>query len=113
MGLSSTGKLIMTKTETIICTVFVNEFMSSNTIRFWPSTAAYAIAHEVTTNKGNIDPNSTIFHWPSDLLRPDAVLFLVVSEKVRRYRHAYRNTTNTKEEQRLASDEKFREKYEN
>lgn len=76
--------------------------------RFWPSTAAYAIAHEKTSNNTVMD--SSIFEWPTDLLLPDTVLFLVVREEVRRYRHAYRNTTNTPEEQLLANNQTFREK---
>ncbi|CAL8095412.1 unnamed protein product [Orchesella dallaii] len=75
--------------------------------RFWPSTAAYAISHDVTLNGGKVE--QSIYNWPSDLLLPDLVLFLIVSEEVRRYRHAYRNTTNTKEEQLLANNKDFRE----
>ncbi|ODN00730.1 UMP-CMP kinase 2, mitochondrial [Orchesella cincta] len=75
--------------------------------RFWPSTAAYAISHDVTLKKGSVDPS--IYNWPSDLLCPDLVLFLIVTEEVRRYRHAYRNTTNTPEEQLLANNKEFRE----
>lgn len=76
--------------------------------RFWPSTAAYAIAHELTHKQ--VKMPESIYKWPVDLLQPDTIIFLVVSEKVRRYRHAYRNTTNTPEEQLLANNKSFRDK---
>jgi thymidylate kinase len=78
--------------------------------RYWHSTAAYALAHELTSHTGKGDTTMEDYIWPSDLLKPDLVLFLVVSEEVRRYRHAFRNTTNTKEEQTLANDGIFRQK---
>jgi len=76
--------------------------------RYWHSTAAYAIAHELT-NLDKCDITRSDYNWPGDLLKPDMVIFLVVSEEVRRYRHAYRNTTNTKEEQLLATNGIFRQ----
>ena len=68
------------------------------------------MAHELT-NFDKCDITRSDYNWPGDLLKPDVVIFLVVSEEVRRYRHAYRNTTNTKEEQLLASNGIFRQKY--
>jgi len=82
--------------------------------RYWYSTAAYAFAHELSNRgKKGFEEHEILeehYHWPSDLLQPDLVVFLVVSEEVRRYRHAYRSTTNTKEEQAIANDDLFRAK---
>jgi thymidylate kinase len=76
--------------------------------RYWHSTAAYAISHEITKNiKSSITPAD--FIWPYDLLQPDLVLFLTVSEEIRVARHAKRNTTNTKEEKMLTNNGIFRE----
>lgn len=49
--------------------------------------------------------------WPSDLLLPDLVIFLQVSENERLRRHSTRKDfTNTPEEQTLAEDQIFRQK---
>lgn len=76
--------------------------------RFWHSTAAYALAHLQKYN-GIVD--DTPLTWPKDLLQPDLVIFLQVSEKERLRRHSSRaDFTNTKEEQTLAEDSRFRQK---
>lgn len=76
--------------------------------RYWHSTAAYALSHELTSNiKTSI--TQADFVWPHDLLQPDLVLFLVVSEEIRVARHAKRGTTNTKEEKLLTNNGIFRE----
>ncbi len=75
--------------------------------RFWHSTAAYALGKsmdEETLKNINLD-------WPHDLLKPNLVLFLFVSEEERVRRHATRLLqTNTPEEQTLAKDQTFRDK---
>lgn len=49
--------------------------------------------------------------WPHDLLRPNLVLFLFVSEEERVRRHGTRLLqTNTPEEQTLTKDKTFRDK---
>lgn len=79
--------------------------------RYFHSTAAYALAHELSSYSSKGETTMDDYNWPVDLLKPDIVLFLVVSEEIRRYRHAFRNTTNTKEEQMLANNGIFRQKY--
>jgi len=77
--------------------------------RFWHSTAAYAFANHV---KGGGDPCSFSdddLTWPSDLFKPNLVIFLDLSEKARLSRHSSRKDfTNTPEEQTLAADAEFR-----
>ncbi|XP_021948382.1 UMP-CMP kinase 2, mitochondrial-like [Folsomia candida] len=79
--------------------------------RYWHSTACYAVAQKETMPESDsyAELPQDWYHWPNDLLKPELVFFLVVSEKVRQYRHRFRNTTNTKEEQALATNNKFRE----
>ncbi|XP_063241784.1 UMP-CMP kinase 2, mitochondrial-like [Bacillus rossius redtenbacheri] len=79
--------------------------------RFWHSTAAYAVASEARDGGGSLaevpaagDP---VYDWPADLLRPDAVLFLDVSEEVRNSRLSSRAAT-TPEEDKLKEDRVFR-----
>jgi len=74
--------------------------------RYWHSTAAYAVANEIKAGD-----STSVFDlsWPADLLQPDLVIFLQVSEKERMRRfESRREVTNTKEEQRLAADQDFR-----
>jgi len=77
--------------------------------RYFHSTAAYALAHELSSHASPGETTMADYNWPDDLLKPNVVLFLVVSEEVRRQRHAFRNTTNTPEEQKLASNGIFRQ----
>jgi UMP-CMP kinase 2 len=78
--------------------------------RFWSSTAACAIADEVRDKNLQLPTKGdAVYNWPSDLTKPDIVLFLNVNETVRNIRHKGRNTTNTYEEQQLAKDSLFRE----
>jgi len=74
--------------------------------RYWHSTAAYAVANEIKSG----DTTSVFdLSWPSDLLQPDVVIFLQVSETERMRRFSSRRAlTNTKEEQLLAGDQDFR-----
>jgi thymidylate kinase len=80
--------------------------------RFWHSTASYAYAHLIRT--GTVPEASALSKeliWPVDLLQPNLVIYLTVSESVRLNRHGSRaNFTNTVEEQVLAADSSFREK---
>ncbi|PSN33164.1 hypothetical protein C0J52_18824 [Blattella germanica] len=79
--------------------------------RFWNSTAAYAIADEVRDKNIPLPPaGDPLYQWPSDLTKPDKVLFLDVCEKIRLNRHSGRNTTNTNEEQQLANEAAYRQK---
>ncbi|XP_014243386.1 UMP-CMP kinase 2, mitochondrial-like isoform X2 [Cimex lectularius] len=71
--------------------------------RFWHSTASYAIAENDTVG-GPYD-------WPEDLLKPDVVFFLAVSERIRAERMRYRVLTG--EEGRLKDDSLFRERLYN
>ena len=77
--------------------------------RFWHSTAAYAVANDMKIMGTSFQVNS--LKWPTDLLQPNLVIFLTVSEAERVRRHSTRlELTNTEEEQALAKDEVFREK---
>lgn len=77
--------------------------------RYWHSTAAYAIATEVTEG-GNIlpPPDSPVYSFPSDLLEPDFVFFLTVTEENRLKRIAHR-TGVTPEEDKLKKEKLFRD----
>ncbi|XP_069690725.1 UMP-CMP kinase 2, mitochondrial-like isoform X2 [Periplaneta americana] len=78
--------------------------------RFWHSTAAYAIAEEVKTGCLQLpQEGDPLYRWPSDLVKPDLVLFLELDESARSSRHRCRNTTNTEEEQQLLWDNLYRE----
>ena len=77
--------------------------------RFWHSTAAYAVANDMKVMGTSFQVNS--LKWPTDLLQPNLVIFLTVSEAERVRRHSTRHQlTNTEEEQALAKDKVFREK---
>jgi UMP-CMP kinase 2 len=77
--------------------------------RFCHSTIAYGIANETSTS--DIPPRQHwVYQWPSDLLRPNLVLFLTVTEQVRKKRLSNREGENTFEEQHLDKDKKFRKR---
>jgi len=83
--------------------------------RFWHSTAAYAVANVMRSceySSGDGQGAAKVdLSWPSDLLKPNLVIFLTVSEKERVRRHQSRNDfTNTPEEQILAKEAEFRDK---
>lgn len=78
--------------------------------RFWHSTAAYGMANELISNSGLKLPNEDddIYFWPKDLLKPDLVIYLTVSEEIRLQRLSRRHKF-TPEEDELKKNAKFRE----
>ncbi|XP_052091708.1 UMP-CMP kinase 2, mitochondrial-like [Mytilus californianus] len=77
--------------------------------RFWHSTTAYGIANETSTS--DMPPRGHwVYQWPSDLLKPTLVLFLTVTEEVRRQRLSGRGGAITFEEQHLDKDILFRQR---
>ncbi|XP_070594911.1 UMP-CMP kinase 2, mitochondrial [Erythrolamprus reginae] len=81
--------------------------------RFWHSTAAYAIATEITGNVQNLPPPyHLVYHWPDDLLSPDIVLLLTVSPEERVQRLRGRGIEKTREEVDLEANDAFRQKVE-
>lgn len=77
--------------------------------RYWHSTTAYGIANE--TSSGDLPClGHWVYKWPSDLLKPDIVLFLSVSEEVRRQRLDHRAIEKTFEEKSLDKDMLFRQR---
>ncbi|KAK7869527.1 hypothetical protein R5R35_002301 [Gryllus longicercus] len=80
--------------------------------RFWHSTAAYALAQECDGQQLSSLPSAgdPVYKWPEDLIKPDLVLFLDVTEQTRNIRHARRvkRGETTKEEEQLVKDEAFR-----
>lgn len=81
--------------------------------RFWHSTTAYGMSQMVADNPDKFKLptlEDTIYEWPVDLLKPDIVLLLTVSEQVRRERHSRRSAELvTSQEKLLNSDSKFRQ----
>lgn len=54
-------------------------------------------------------PNDKIFVWPEDLFKPDIVIFLDVSENVRKQRQSRRKNVTT-QETLLNNSVEFRQK---
>ncbi|CAJ0939654.1 unnamed protein product [Ranitomeya imitator] len=78
--------------------------------RFWHSTAAYAIATEVGGGICNLpDAHHDVYHWPQDLLQPDLVILLTVSDEERIRRIRKRGLEETKEEKELEDNSIFRQ----
>ncbi|XP_067878468.1 UMP-CMP kinase 2, mitochondrial [Heterodontus francisci] len=81
--------------------------------RFWHSTAAYAIATEVSGKVENLPPpHHELYQWPQDLLQPDMVLLLTVNAEERVRRLEGRGEMRTKEEIELEANNLFRQKVE-
>lgn len=80
--------------------------------RFWNSTAAYAIATDVNVGGAEcLPPNGHwVYNWPKDLLKPDAVFLLTITDEERRRRLMNRGTIKTDEEIRLESSSPFRQR---
>nr|CAH7759824.1 unnamed protein product [Callosobruchus chinensis] len=78
--------------------------------RYWHSTASYAIAQYVQDHPEHPMPGEgdPIYKWPEDLFKPDIVIFLDVSEEVRKQRQSRRKNI-TVQENLLNSDLKFRQ----
>ena len=81
-------------------------------IRFWHSSAAYAIALEAKCgSEANIPPKGhSIYQWPGDLLKPSAVIFLELSEEDRMSRLRERGVTETDEEMKLKKSRLLRQR---
>nr|ACO52064.1 Probable thymidylate kinase 1 [Aquarana catesbeiana] len=81
--------------------------------RFWHSTAAYAIATEIGGNIQNLpDHHHVVYQWPEDLLKPDLVILLTVSDEERIHRIRKRGLQETQEEKELEANSMFRQKVE-
>uniref|UniRef100_A0A8D8V2P0 UMP-CMP kinase 2, mitochondrial n=1 Tax=Cacopsylla melanoneura TaxID=428564 RepID=A0A8D8V2P0_9HEMI len=78
--------------------------------RFWHSTAAYGMANTIISNSDLKlpDPDDELYNWPEDLLKPDLIIYLTVSEQIRLQRLSRRKTF-TEEEAELKKNAKFRE----
>ncbi|XP_033762619.1 UMP-CMP kinase 2, mitochondrial-like [Pecten maximus] len=77
--------------------------------RYWHSTAAYGIANE--SSAGDLPGRGhSVYQWPTDLLRPTAVLFLTVGEEIRKQRLQGRGIEKTFEERSLDKDQLFRQR---
>lgn len=82
-------------------------------LRYWHSTATYAMATEVSGGLQHLPPaHHPIYQWPRDLLKPDLVLLLTVSPEERRQRIEGRGLERTKEEAELEANSVFRQKVE-
>lgn len=80
-------------------------------LRYWHSTAAYAIATAVGGDIGNLPASgSEVYRWPKDLLRPSLVLLLTVSPEERQRRLQGRGLDQTQEEAKLEANHLFRQK---
>ena len=53
-----------------------------------------------------------VYTWPEDLLKPTVILFLTVSEDIRKQRIEGRDEVKTFEEKRLDNDKLFRQRFE-
>ncbi|XP_029451677.1 UMP-CMP kinase 2, mitochondrial [Rhinatrema bivittatum] len=81
--------------------------------RYWHSTAAYALATEVSGGLHNLPGHHhEVYQWPEDLLKPDLVVLLTLSPEERAHRLQGRGTEKTKEEVELESNILFRKKVE-
>ncbi|KAL3831666.1 hypothetical protein ACJMK2_023389 [Sinanodonta woodiana] len=77
--------------------------------RYWHSTASYGIANESST-ADLPEVGHMVYKWPKDLLRPSVVLFLSVTEEVRKQRLSGRGEESTFEEKHLDRDKLFRQR---
>ncbi|KAM9316420.1 UMP-CMP kinase 2, mitochondrial [Gastrophryne carolinensis] len=81
--------------------------------RFWHSTAAYAIATEIGGDIQNLpDHHHDVYHWPEDLIKPDLVILLTVTDTERIRRIRKRGLQETQEEIELEVNSLFRQKVE-
>ncbi|XP_044274558.1 UMP-CMP kinase 2, mitochondrial isoform X1 [Varanus komodoensis] len=99
----------------LVASEIAKESMKSPVIvdRYWHSTAAYAIATEMSGKVENLPPlHHQVYHWPEDLLRPDIVLLLSISAEERIRRLQGRGLERTREEAELETNSVFRQKVE-
>lgn len=90
---------------------YINKNRMIFLLRYWHSTAAYAIATAVSGREENLPAvGSEIYEWPSDLLRPSLVLLLSVSPEERLRRLTHRGLDKTEEESQLEINHLFRRK---
>ena len=80
-------------------------------LRFWHSTTAYAIAKDAGAGVEEYLPpiDSALYGWPSDLLKPSAVVFLTTKESERDERLDTRDE-RTVEENELRDSRLFRKR---
>ena len=80
--------------------------------RFWYSSAAYAVAQDAKCGDASTIPpkGHPIYQWPSDLLKPSTVIFLVLNEKERQARMLKRGYSETNEEVMLTKSRLLRER---
>lgn len=78
--------------------------------RFWHSTSTYGMANEIIKNDKLKPPDEDddMYFWPKDLMKPDLVIYLTVSETIRLQRLSRRKNF-TLEEDELKKNAKFRE----
>lgn len=79
--------------------------------RYWQSTAAFALGRAVKNNpeRYSLPPEGdSYYRWPDDLLKPDKVFLLYVSEE-ERLKRLLRRTNATDEEKQLKADVEFRQ----
>lgn len=80
-------------------------------LRYWHSTAAYAIATAVSGGVGNLPASrSEVYRWPKDLLPPSLVLLLTIDPEERQRRLRGRGLEQTREEAELEANHLFRQK---
>lgn len=80
-------------------------------LRYWHSTATYAIATEVSGGVQHLPPtHHPVYQWPQDLLRPDLVVLLTVDPEERARRLQGRGLEKTREEAELEANSLFRQK---
>lgn len=80
-------------------------------LRYWHSTATYAIATEVSGGLQHLPPaHHLIYRWPRDLLRPNLVVLLTVNPEERLRRMQARGLDRTREEEELEANSIFRQK---
>lgn len=101
---------------TVVLKWYFNSFQRRDLItalflRYWHSTATYAIATEVSGGLQYLPPaHHPVYQWPGDLLKPDLVLLLTVNSEERVRRLQGRGQEKTKEEAELEANNVFRQK---
>ena len=78
--------------------------------RFWHSTTSYAIAKETAFDCYLPPQGHSVYSWPTDLIRPSAVVFLTTPEKDRDFRVNERQEI-TNEEQLISQNILLRERF--